>query len=267
MNNFLKQFAPPILKRIVKYRFKEGWHGNYPNWETAKTVTTGYEAGSIIDRVRTSALKAKRGEVAFERSALTYEHTEVNFQILTALLFAAIHSHNRLVVLDYGGSLGSVYYQMKPFLSGISSIRWCIVEQPAFVEVGRKEFEDEELHFFNSPEECLEVYEPTLILFSSSLQYIPDPYKVIEELFKYEIPYFLLDRTAFVEQQTDRLTIQKVPPAYYDASYPCWFLSRPKFLNFMSSHYGLKGEFKNEIYLQLGLEQLRYEGMWFERRK
>jgi putative methyltransferase (TIGR04325 family) len=156
---------------------------------------------------------------------------------------------------------------MKPFLSGISSIRWCIVEQPSLVEVGRKEFEDEELHFFNSPEECLEVYEPTLILFSSSLQYIPDPYKAIEELFKYEIPYFLLDRTAFVEQETDRLTIQKVPPAYYDASYPCWFLSRPKFLNFMSPHYELKGEFKNEIYLQLGLEHLRYEGMWFERRK
>ena len=67
--------------------------------------------------------------------------------------------------------------------------------------------------------------------------------------------------------RSDRLTIQKVPPAYYDASYPCWFLSRAKFLNFMFSHYELKGEFKNEIYLQLGLEQLRYEGMWFERRK
>src|SRR4030095_2271417 len=262
--NSIKQFIPPILKRIAKYKFSEGWHGDYKNGEEAKKITTGYEANTIIDRVRISALKAKNGEVAYEQSALTFEKSNVNFQILSGLLYAALRNHNQLVVLDYGGSLGSVYYQLKPFLQGISMIRWCIVEQAQFVDVGKKEFEDEELHFFKSLEECMEEYEPNLVLFSSSLQYLPDPYKTLENLFNFEIPYFLIDRTAFIEKDSDRLTVQKVPPAYYDASYPCWFLSKSKFLRFMTQHYLLLGEYQTEIYLQLGLEHLRYEGMWFE---
>jgi putative methyltransferase (TIGR04325 family) len=267
MNNFIQQLAPPIFKRIVKYKWKEGWHGDYKNWEEAKKATTGYESSAIIARVRVAALKAKNGEAAYERSAMTYDQRSVNFPILAGLQYAAIQNNNKLVVLDYGGSLGSVYYQLKPFLSQIPLVRWCIVEQPSFVEVGRKEFEDEELHFFNTVEECLEAYEPTVVLFSSSLQYLAAPYKVIEGLFQFGISYFILDRTAFLNEADDRLTIQKVPPAYYVASYPCWFFSKSKFLQFMSSHYTLLGEFKDEMYLQLGLKQLRYEGMWFEWKK
>jgi putative methyltransferase (TIGR04325 family) len=266
MINLLKQITPPIFKRIVKYRFSEGWHGDYKNWAEAKKATTGYEANTVIDRVRVAALKARNGEVAYERSALTYNQRSVSFPLLAGLLYAANHNNHHLVVLDYGGSLGSIYYQLKPFLTNIPSIRWCVVEQPTFVEVGRKEFEDEQLHFFYSVEECMEVYEPTIVLFTSSLQYLEKPFEVIEDILKYEIPYLMIDRTAFIEAEEDRLTIQKVPPAYYDASYPCWFFSKQKFLRFMSSHYTLLGEFKDEMYLQLGLQQLRYEGMWFERK-
>jgi len=185
--------------------------------------------------------------------------------ILAALYYAAIQHNNQLVVLDYGGSLGSLYYQVKPFLNELSSIKWCIIEQPSFVEVGRKEFADDELHFFPDVESCLENYEPQVCIFSSSLQYMQKPYEVLEKIFQFDIPYILLDRIAFMYNGKDRLTIQKVPPAYYDASYPCWFLSKEKFLSFMSSHYSLVRDFKNEIYLQLGLQQLRYEGMWFQK--
>jgi len=265
MKNFLNQFTPPILKRIIKYRRNEGWHGDFSSWDEARKLTTGYDAASILQRVRASALKAKNREVAYEQSALVYTESKPNIPILSALLHAAVQHNNQLVVLDYGGSLGSLYYQLRPFLDGLAAIRWCIVEQPMFVEVGTKEFANQELHFFSDIESCTENYEPQVCLFSSSLQYLDKPYDVLENIFRYEIPYIVLDRIAFLNNGKDRLTIQKVPPAYYDASYPCWFLSKSKFLSFMSSRYLLVDEFKNEIYLQLGLQQLRYEGMWFKK--
>ena len=110
------------------------------------------------------------------------------------------------------------------------------------------------------------MYEPQVCVFCSSIQYLERPYQVLEDIFQYNIPYIILDRTAFIDEKKDRLTIQKVPPAYYIASYPCWFLSKSKFLSFMSTHYSLIEEFKNEIYLQLGLQHLRYEGMWFQKK-
>ena len=88
----------------------------------------------------------------------------------------------------------------------------------------------------------------------------------MENIFQYNIHNIILDRIAFIDKKKDRITIQKVPPAYYDASYPCWFLSKSKFLSFMSTRYSLIAEFKNEIYLQLGLQHLRYEGMWFQKK-
>jgi putative methyltransferase (TIGR04325 family) len=266
MNAWLKQFIPPILIRVIKYKLNEGWHGNFESWNDAKKRTTGYEASTIIDRVRVAALKAKNREVAYEQSARTYDKPSVNLPILAALLYVAMQHNNQLVVLDYGGSLGSLYYQLKPYLKGLSSIKWCIVEQPIFVEVGQKEFADDELHFFYSVQECLEIYEPQLCIFASSLQYLEKPYEVMENFFQYDIPNIILDRIAFIDEKKDRLTIQKVPPAYYEASYPCWFLSKSKFLSFMSTHYSLIAEFKNEVYLQLGLQHLRYEGMWFEKK-
>ncbi len=233
------------MKRIVKYKFREGWHGDYSTWEEAKKLTTGYESENIIERVRAAALKVKRGEAAYERSAVAYEKPSVHLPLLAALLYAALQSNNHLVVLDYGGSLGSVYFQYRRFFKKISLLRWCIIEQQTFVKVGKQEFEDEELHFFSSVEECMETYEPDIVLFSSSLQYLSDPFKVLKDLLQYEIPYFFVNRLAFLERAADRLTIQKVPSAYYKASYPCWFFSKSKFLHFMLDHYNLLAEFED----------------------
>ena len=264
MRQFLKQLVPPLAKRMLKYDFRYGWHGNYASWEEASKQTTGYNADTIIDRVRTSALKVKNGQAAYERDAITYEQAPVYYPVLAALLYAASRNDNRLNVLDYGGSLGTLYYQHKKFLEGIAELHWCIVEQPEFVTVGQEDFQDHQLHFFFSPEEAIAQYKPQVVLFESSLQYLPDPYVTVRGLMQYNIPFFLIDRIAFSPDGNDRLTIQKVPPAFYDASYPCWFPSRERFMDMMKEQYKLVGTFKGEYTFQLGLKEVEYEGMWFE---
>ena len=52
---------------------------------------------------------------------------------------------------------------------------------------------------------------------------------ILEDVNKLDIEYILIDRTYFYEDQDDRLTIQKVSPTIYDASYPCWIFSQDKF--------------------------------------
>jgi len=262
--NILKNWTPPIVKRIAKYKFREGWHGNYKSFEEARRRSTGYDSQVIFDRVREAALKVKNGEGLYERSAVIYHEPAVHLPLLGALSYVANHNDNRLTVMDVGGALGGLYFQHKQHLQTISELHWCIVEQKQFVEIGRKEFADETLHFFESPQECAAKYKPDIVFFCGSMQYFERPYQMLKELFELKIPYFFLCNIAFIKGDHDRIAIQKVPAFYYVASYPCWFLSKSKFLNFMKEQqYELLAAFDEEMHLEYRLKQLRYEGMWF----
>jgi putative methyltransferase (TIGR04325 family) len=263
LKKILKQWTPPIIKRALKYKFIEGWHGDYRDFQTAKSKSTGYEADTIIKRVREATQKVRNGEAIYERSGVLYDKPSIYMPLLTALLYAANQNNNKLTVLDYGGALGSLYYQHRSHLVNIS-LNWCIVEQEAFAEIGKKEFETETLQFFSSVKECLDQYKPDLVFFCGSLQYFPDPYETVQELFQYRIPYFLVGNITFLPGKRDQVAIQKVPAFYYVASYPCWFLSKSKFLDFMEQQYDLLSSFEDDLHPQYQLRELRYEGMWFK---
>jgi len=75
-----------------------------------------------------------------------------------------------LNVLDFGGFLGSSYYKCRGFLTGVKTLRWNIIEQEKFVDCGKEMFENSELSFYYSIEECLESEKPQVALLSSVLQ-------------------------------------------------------------------------------------------------
>jgi putative methyltransferase (TIGR04325 family) len=140
--------------------------------------------------------------------------------VLVGLLRAAIENGNQLSVLDFGGSLGSTYFQCRDFLSIVPSLRWGIVEQRRFVDSGREQFETEQLKFYYSIAECIQQAKPNVVLFSSVLQYLPEPYLVLDEVIRSDIPYVIIDRTPFSSDDRDRIAVQHVPPSIYKASYP-----------------------------------------------
>jgi putative methyltransferase (TIGR04325 family) len=57
-------------------------------------------------------------------------------------------------------------------------------------------------------------------------------------------PYIIVDRTAFLSDHRDRLTIQHVPACIYPASYPAWFFSESRFLKEFAGPYELLGSFE-----------------------
>ena len=259
------EFIPAIVKRIARYSFKYGWHGRYSNWAKALKKATGYNAQTVLQRVKDAALKVQSGQAKYERDGIAQDHIEVFYPLLATLLWVGSQNNNRLIIIDYGGSLGTSYRQNFPFLKHFEKLEWNLIEQKMFVDEGRENFENEHLKFYYSLEDVLSVASPQLLLFSSSLQYMEKPYELLGKIKESSIEYLMIDRTAFINEPDDRLTIQTVPPAFYDASYPCWFFSEQKMGNFLVDTFEPVYNFESGQKVLLGLEELEYTGRLWKR--
>jgi putative methyltransferase (TIGR04325 family) len=204
-----------------------GLAGDYGSWDDA-LAATGYDDESILEKTRIAALAAKHGEAAFERDSVVFERPEYAWPLLAALMWVAARNKGRLSVLDFGGSLGSSYFQHRVFLERLDSVHWVVVEQPAHVRVGRREFADERLRFCATIDEAAAESPPDVIVLSSVLQYLERPHEVLSALLGLECEHMVLDRTTVWDDQRDRLCVQTVAPAIYDASYPCWVFSEAR---------------------------------------
>ncbi|WP_270088366.1 methyltransferase, TIGR04325 family [Sphingobacterium sp. SYP-B4668] len=215
---------------------KYGWFGNYVSWSAAQEETSGYDQLNILEKTRFSLAKVRDGEAVYERDSVLFDKKEYPFPVISSLLYIAAQCGNSLRVLDFGGSLGSTYFQVKDFLKPLSSLHWHIVEQPSYVDIGREEFENHQLKFYHTISESIAEVRPDVILLSSVVQYLEYAHLFLEDLSKMKCPYLLFDRTAFVRSGGDRLTIQRVPPEIYEASYPAWFFNEEQFLQHFTQY-------------------------------
>ncbi len=199
--------------------------GDYGSWEAAARDSTGYDAAIIVERTRDALLRVKRGEAAYERDSVTFAAPDYPFPLLTGLLRAVLVESGRLSVMDFGGSLGTSYYQCRRLLAARQPLEWCVIEQAAHASCGREFFENAELRFFTTIEDCLAAHRPNVLLLSSVLQYLPGPYETLAKLLQVGVPHLILDRIGFVAGERDRLTVQTVPERIYPASYPAWFFT------------------------------------------
>ncbi len=267
MYHLLKQFAPPILKTIKNYSFKYGWKGSYKNFESAQKHCKGYDEGHILKKVSFATAKVKNGEAAYERDGVLYDHIKINAPVLNSLLRISIKNDNKLKVVDFGGSLGTSYYQNIPFLKHLTELNWCIIEQEHYVKEGKSNFESEQLKFYPNIEECLKKHpNPDILILSNSLQYIKNSYEILKKLQNLKIPYLILDYMTYNPRNKDRITIQYVPPFFYgfDASYPCLFFDRSKLETQLKENYEKAYEFYcDSSTYHLELIPFKYEGsLW-----
>jgi putative methyltransferase (TIGR04325 family) len=243
IKQFLKNWLPPALLHIMRGRNKITWVGNYGSWAEAQKASTGYDSEIILNKVKDSLLKVKKGDAVYERDSVLFDKIQYSWPILAGLMWIAAQSKGELNVIDYGGSLGSTYFQNREFLQTLPEVRWNIVEQNHFVDVGKKYFEDDIIKFFYDIESCVKQCSPNTIVFSSVIQYLEKPYSLLERVKAMNFEFVIFDRTSFVCDGRDRLTVQKVPSDIYSASYPCWFLDRKKVYAFFEEDYELIADF------------------------
>lgn len=237
--------------------------GNYKSWEEAERDSTGYAGPEILRKTRAALLKVKAGDATFERDSVAFDRMEYEFPLLAGLLRAAAAGQGRLSVLDFGGSLGSTYFQSRKFLSPVKELRWSVVEQPSHVACGEVEFANDELRFYRTIDDCLHGQQPNVLLLSNVIQYLREPYVFLEQILEREIPQVIIERTAFTLTGRARLTVQHVPARIYKASYPAWFLSEPLFRKIFASKYELVCEYPAPIDLHPEGEKAIYKGFQF----
>ena len=241
MIDIIKDLVPPIVVKLIK-KIKKN-NKIFKTWSEASKNSTGYDSEVILKKVKEALLRVKNGEAVYERDSVLFDKIEYSWPLLANLLWVASQNDNNLKLIDFGGSLGSTYFQNLNYLKHLNCLRWNIVEQKSFVDCGREFFEDENLNYFYSIKECLEFQNPDVILLSSVLQYLEYPYDFLEELIAYNFSYIIFDRTAFNHNSRDVLTVQIVAPEIYDASYPVWFLNKEKFLKMFLGRYKILAEF------------------------
>jgi len=215
---FIKLLTPPVLVqaycalrsgREKNSSVQEGLYlaGDYSSWAEALAASTGYDSEVILEKTRAALLKVKSGEAIYERDSMLFDEIQYSWPLLTGLMWAAARSGGRLNVLDFGGALGSTYFQNRRFLEQLPSVRWNIVEQPRQVEVGKADFEDEHLKFYTDIEACLAETQPNVIVMSSVLQYLEQPFDVLRTLLASPCNHLIVDRTPFWDGSEDRLCV------------------------------------------------------------
>ena len=234
-----------IIKSLIHFKLidlyhlyndkKYGWFGNYKTWEEAENVCTGYDAIEIIHKVRDSTLKVKNGEAIYERDSVIFDEIQYSWPLLAGLMFASTIHGRALKVLDFGGSLGTTYFQNKKFLDKLQDVSWNIVEQKHFVDIGKTDFEDKKLKFYYDIESCIKQQNPNVLLLLGVLPYIKKPYQLLDKLLKNNFEIILIDRT-FFSKTKQKIKLQVVPPKIYRASYPCWFLDELEFTDYFRKY-------------------------------
>jgi putative methyltransferase (TIGR04325 family) len=216
---------------------KYGWFGNYSSWNEVNSLCKGYDDALIFDKVKQASLDVKNGLALFERDSVLFYEEEFDQDFLNILEILS-KEKQELNILDFGGALGSLYFQYKSKFDKFKKISWNIVEQKHYVDFGKSNLENDNLRFHYTIEDCLKENKSiNIILLSSVISYFEKPYDLLKKVIALKLDYILIDKTIFCNHDIDILTLQIVPPTIYDASYPCWILNENNLVNFLSVHY------------------------------
>ncbi len=206
------------------------FRGDYRTWAEARARSGGYDGDHILERAVIATRTVHHGYAAWERDTVLFQEESCNQPLLEALRTAAAAAGEKLSVLDFGGALGSTWWQHRRWLADLAEVRWSVVEQRGFVEAGRREFTTGPLRFYETIDACFAVEHPTVLLLSSVLPYVEQPHALLAQLARCECDWIIIDRTGLTRNGRDRLTVQHVPESIYRATYPCWFFDRARLL-------------------------------------
>jgi len=239
--------------------------GRFDTWADALACCSGYTSENILSKVIGATLKVKQGDALFERDSVLFFEPDYNWPLLTGLMLAATRNNGQLNVLDFGGALGSVYYQNRHFLQSLQSTTWNIVEQSNFVEAGRCYIHDDTLRFFNSIDECVRENSINAILLSSVLQYIQDIDYIFYNIKNIGAEVIVIDRTIINNSSQSPIYVQHVPSKIYSASYPCRSISEEALLNALLPDYSLLADFPSLNFHALRSIKSYFKGYIFKR--
>ena len=201
----------------------------------------------------------------FEGDSVLFDQAQYAWPVTAALMWAAAQNKRKLNVLDFGGALGSSFFQNRQFLQSLSDVKWNVVEQRHYLAAGRQYIQDEQLRFYNIIQECAEYNRPNVILLSAVVQYLPNPITILGELLSLNADVVVLDKTIVNHTNYDKIFVQHVSDSICSASYPCWSFSKPGLLEKLGRHYKLLTYFPSINFPALSSITSEFKGFIFTR--
>lgn len=263
----LRALLPEALRRRLRPWWSWRWfRGDYATWAAARAASSGYAVDAILNRVLTATLAVRAGQAAFERDGVLFQTAEADTPLLDAVKEIRRTHGGGLRVLDFGGSLGSTYWRLRPHLPADAIRTWDVVEQSGFVEAGRQHLAGEVVRFFHTVVEAEPAGPHDLLLCSGTLQYLEHPAAVLAGWRELNIPYLLLNNLPLHASGPTRLRVQHVPPAIYPASYPVRFFNRAEFRGWLEPDFEIIREFASEAVWPVDLEMYPSTGLLLRKR-
>jgi len=225
VKNIKRLLMPPIISNIKYYLNRNDclyYYGNYSTFEEAEAdinIKEGYTAVNILEQVDAATQKVRRGKALYEQDGICFYKPNYNFELLASLLYVNMLL-KKICVLDFGGALGSTYFRYRDIIE-YNRINWCIVEQEHYVTRGKNTVP--ELQFYYTIEEALlNMPPPRVLLLSSVIGYLNNPYKWLREMLSKDFSFIIIDETAFFKKRRacSQIMLQHVPASIYEAVYP-----------------------------------------------
>lgn len=230
---FRKAVRMLVPAGLLARRKNRGIYGSFDNYEAALKASggSGYTAGNkkLVEYV-----KSIRDQNLID----IWMWTTLSGILLSASRLAKNQS---LRIIDWGGGYGNTYFQLSKFIAQVYPVEWHVVELEGNVDVGRKEFETENLKFHTSIEGIPDLSSTTLLL-GGVLQYLPDPHALLRDLLARNPMYVVIDRTPMLiaEDNFEIFHIQKSPEALGGSKHPLRILNFNSIQNtFISAGYEL----------------------------
>jgi len=243
MKNIIKNFIKNILpKKIINifYEYKYStvkYFGPYSRWQDAEANSTGWSDKRILEKVKKNIIVSIKNPNIYERDGELLNDGQYPKKIVD---FLNLNLAENDEIIDFGGSLGSLYFQIRSKLN-IKKINWIIIEQNNFVNASKEIIKSDELFFFNDYLD-LKNFNPSILILSSVLQYLKNPKEILKNLIENNnIKHIIVDRIVLSDSKTDKIYIQKNPRKYFKTSYPIRIFSgselfKDYFLNFRLIH-------------------------------
>jgi putative methyltransferase (TIGR04325 family) len=248
----LKDFIPPVLLKLRKTAPSEKpqTFGSYQ--EALKACSShAYMDSELCDVVAQKTVAYK--EKLIQRP---YDITPNQAYLLSVINQYIQYSNLKTIsLLDFGGACGSHYFEIIRLLDKSIKIDWNVVETPSMRHAAlTHELEDLNLTFRQSIEELHR--KPDILHSSSAIQYVADPYRIVNSMIKRNPNWLFFNRMMFNAKDQDLITVQTstlsgngpgpLPKGFKDKKvmYPHTTMSFKKFKNkFLEAGYHLRWEF------------------------
>ncbi len=167
--------------------------GRYNSFHDALSHSTGYSDSVILEKVSNAVICVLKGYAAYERDGSIFPSIPNDLKIRELIIKLAKEGDS---IIDYGGGLGGTYLCLQDALPDLA--HYIIVEQPNFVELGKSIAAQYNIPVSFTANLAQVNCQPSIVVASSVLQYLSDPYQTLMSIAKLKPKHIILDRLGFV---------------------------------------------------------------------